>query len=104
MVYPGFKPGEVKVKDAPPAFLVCAYDDPSHVVTTVNLYLDLEKQGVLPEMHIYASGKQGSGLRAPATMPVSGRTDRLWDWMREKGIVGSLEGLWGKIYCGNVEL
>ena len=88
VVYPGFKPGAITVpKNAPPTFLVCADDDPSHVVTTVNLYLDLQKQGVSAEMHIYASGKHGFGLRAPATMPVSTWTDRLADWMRERGLV-----------------
>jgi acetyl esterase/lipase len=87
LVYPGFKPGAVTVpKDAPPTFLVCADDDPSHVVTTVNLYLDLQKQGVSSEMHIYASGKHGFGLRAPANLPVAGWTDRLWEWMNERNL------------------
>ena len=86
VVYPGFKPGAVTVpKDAPPTFLVCADDDPTHVVTTVNLYLDLQKQGVSSEMHIYASGKHGFGLRAPAKMPVAKWTDRLWEWMGDRG-------------------
>ena len=65
VVYPGFRPGTITVpKDAPPTFLVCADDDRSHVVTTVNLYLDLEKQGVSSEMHIYAS--RGHGFWDPA--------------------------------------
>lgn len=70
VVYPGFRPGAVTVpKNAPPTFLVCADDDRSHVVTTVNLYLDLQKQGVSSEMHIYAAGAHGFGMRplkAPA--------------------------------------
>ena len=69
VVYPGFKPGAVVVPpNAPPTFLVCADDDPSHVVTTVNLYLDLQKQGVPAEMHIYASGKHGFALRAASEL------------------------------------
>ncbi len=88
LVYPGFKPGAITVpKDTPPTFLVCADDDPSHVVTTVNLYLDLQKQGVSSEMHIYASGKHGFGLRAPASMPVSGWADRLKDWMIDRKLI-----------------
>ncbi|HMF76093.1 MAG TPA: alpha/beta hydrolase [Bryobacteraceae bacterium] len=87
-VYPGFRPGTITVpKDAPPAFLVCADDDPSHVVTTVNLYLDLQKQGISSEMHIYDSGKHGFGLRAPATLPVSTWTDRLKDWLTERKLL-----------------
>jgi|SRR5271157_110321 len=84
VVYPGFRPGTITVpKDAPPTFLVCADDDRSHVVTTVNLYLDLEKQGVSSEMHIYASGGHGFGIRASAR-PVSTWTERLEQWLADR--------------------
>lgn len=84
VVYPGFRPGAVTVpKDAPPTFLVCADDDRSHVVTTVNLYLDLEKQGVSSEMHIYASGGHGFGIRESAK-PVAKWTDRLEQWLADR--------------------
>ncbi len=87
-VYPGFRPGTITVpKDAPPSFLVCADDDPSHVVTTVNLYLDLQKQGISSEMHIYDSGKHGFALRAPASQPVSTWPDRLKDWLTERKLL-----------------
>jgi endo-1,4-beta-xylanase len=87
VVYPGFKPGTITVpKNAPPTFLVCADDDPSHVVTTVNLYLDLHKQGISSEMHIYASGKHGFGLRA-TNLPVATWPDRLKDWMIERKLL-----------------
>ena len=84
VVYPGFRPGSITVpKDAPPTFLVCADDDRSHVVTTVNLYLDLEKQGVSSEMHIYASGGHGFGIR-PSARPVSSWTERLEGWLADR--------------------
>jgi endo-1,4-beta-xylanase len=87
VVYPGFKPGTITVpKNAPPTFLVCADDDPSHVVTTVNLYLDLHKQGISSEMHIYASGKHGFGLKA-TNLPVATWPDRLRDWLIERGFL-----------------
>ncbi len=87
VVYPGFKPGTVTVpKDAPPTFLVCADDDRSHVVTTANLYLDLEKQGVSAEMHIYASGGHGFGMR-PSASPVGTWPDRLKDWMTARRLL-----------------
>ncbi len=87
VVYPGFRPGSIVVpKDAPQTFLVCADDDRSHVVTTVNLYLDLEKQGVSSEMHIYAAGGHGFGLR-PSQLPVSTWPDRLRDWMLQRKIL-----------------
>jgi len=87
VVYPGFKAGSITVpKNAPPTFLVCADDDPSHVVTTVNLYLDLQKQGVSSEMHIYASGKHGFGMTA-SNLPVATWPDRLRDWMIDRKIL-----------------
>jgi acetyl esterase/lipase len=70
-------------KDAPPTFLMCTDEDRSHVVTTVNLYLDLEKQGVPTEMHIYASGPHGVGMR-PSHLPVATWPDRLRDWMVDR--------------------
>jgi acetyl esterase/lipase len=86
-VYPGFKPGTITVpKDAPPTFLVCADNDPSHVVTTVNLYLELQKQGVPAEMHIYGSGKHGFGMR-PSSLPVATWPDRLKDWTIDRKIL-----------------
>ncbi|MEO7145203.1 MAG: alpha/beta hydrolase [Bryobacteraceae bacterium] len=87
VVYPGFRPGSITVpKDAPPTFLVCADDDRSHVVTTVNLYLDLEKQGVSSEMHIYASGGHGFGMKASG-LPVATWPDRLKAWMVDKKLM-----------------
>lgn len=85
VVYPGFIKSTVMTvpKDAPPTFLVCADDDRSHVVTTVNFYLDLEKQGVSSEMHIYASGGHGFGMRQNG-LPVAGWPDRLKQWMTDR--------------------
>jgi endo-1,4-beta-xylanase len=87
VVYPGFRPGVITVpKDAPPTFLVCADNDRSHVVTTVNLYLDLEKQGVSSEMHIYSSGGHGFGMRETA-FPSSSWNERLKQWMMDRKIL-----------------
>ena len=87
VVYPGFRPGTITVpKDAPPTFLVCADDDRSHVVTTANLYLDLEKQGVPSEMHIYAAGGHGFGIRE-SHLPVATWPDRLKEWMLDRKLL-----------------
>jgi acetyl esterase/lipase len=87
VVYPGYRPGTITVpKDAPPTFLVCSDDDRSHVVTTVNLYLDLQKQGVPSEMHIYASGGHGFGMR-PSKLPVASWPDRLKEWMADRKLL-----------------
>lgn len=87
MVYPGFKPGTITVPmEAPPTFLVCADNDRSHVVTTVNLYLDLEKQGVPSEMHIYADGGHGFAMRE-SPLPVATWPHRLKEWMASRKLL-----------------
>ena len=73
-------------KNAPPTFLVCADNDRSHVVTTVNLYLDLEKQGVTSEMHIYASGGHGFAMRN-TPLPVAAWPDALKKWMLDQKLL-----------------
>lgn len=87
MVYPGYADGSITVpKDAPPAFLVCADDDRSHVVTTTKLYLQLEEQKVPAELHIYAGGGHGFGLR-DLHKPVSTWTERLLDWLKDRKLM-----------------
>ena len=88
VVYPGYPAGSIASvpKNAPPAFLACADNDPSHVVTTVNLYLDLQKQGIPAEMHIYGSGGHGFGIKASA-LPVASWPDRLHEWMVDRKLL-----------------
>jgi endo-1,4-beta-xylanase len=86
-VYPGFRPGLITVpENAPPSFLVCSDDDRSHITTTVNLYLDLFKQKIPSEMHIYASGGHGFALR-PFDGPVNTWEERLLEWMADRKLM-----------------
>src|SRR5712692_7950031 len=96
LVYPWYRPGANRPeaqplfpvpKDAPPVFMVCADDDRSHVEPTVKFYLELEANRIPAEMHIYASGGHGFGLRPtrkPA--PVMGWPERLKEWLEERNI------------------
>lgn len=88
VVYPGWAKETVVTapKNAPQSFLVCADNDPSHVVTTVNLYLELQKQGVSSEMHIYSSGGHGFAL-VDKKAPVSTWNQRLIDWMHDRKLL-----------------
>jgi endo-1,4-beta-xylanase len=72
----------------PPVFMVCADNDPSHVVPTAKFYLELEAAHVPAEMHIYSYGTHGFGLRPTKRpeAPVETRTDRLKDWLADRGI------------------
>jgi acetyl esterase/lipase len=63
---------ELKVSaQTPPSFLVQAEDDPVRVENSLFYYLALKNAKVPAEMHLYASGGHGYGLR-PTSLPVTG--------------------------------
>lgn len=74
--------------DAPPVFMVCTTDDPSHVVPTVKFYLELQELKIPVEMHIYEYGTHGFGLRATKKpgAPVESWPARLSEWLAYRGI------------------
>lgn len=74
--------------NAPPVFMVCTTDDPSHVVPTVKFYLELQAHQVPVEMHIYEYGGHGFGLRATKKpgSPVETWPTRLAEWLSSREI------------------
>ena len=96
LIYPFYRPGANKPdapplfpipNDAPPVFMVCTDDDRSHVEPTVKFYLELEAKHISAEMHIYAYGGHGFGLRpTKKPAPVMGWPDRLKEWLAERDI------------------
>lgn len=78
---------EIKVtKQTPPTFLAQATDDQVNSENCVRLYLALKKAGVPAEMHLYASGGHGFGMR-PSANPSSQWPKRCEEWMRERKIL-----------------
>lgn len=78
-------------KETPPAFLIhCSDDKVVPVANTVNYYRALKDNGVKGEMHIYATGGHGFGLKNPT------RGDKWLDqclaWMTEMKIINSWNG------------
>ncbi|MGH9676110.1 MAG: alpha/beta hydrolase [Candidatus Acidiferrum sp.] len=81
IIYPGyisiaeqnFAPNpDIKVTDkTPPAFIVQAEDDPVHVENAVTYFMALKNAKVPAELHVYAEGGHGYGLR-PNSLPVTG--------------------------------
>jgi acetyl esterase/lipase len=80
IVYPGylanpeqdFAPNpDIPVTDkTPPSFIVQAEDDPVHVENATNYFLSLKDAKVPVELHIYAQGGHGYGLRH-TSLPVT---------------------------------
>lgn len=68
-------------KNTPPTFFVVAHND-NFAERTVRSYLALKKAGVPAELHVYASGGHGFGIRPQNTPPVNDWTNRLEAWMR----------------------
>jgi acetyl esterase/lipase len=73
LIYPGylalaeknfeFNPEIPVTASTPPAFLVQAEDDPVHVENAIGYFMALKKAGVPAELHVYAKGGHGYGLR-----------------------------------------
>jgi acetyl esterase/lipase len=74
---------EVTVTDAtPPTFLVHAEDDNVPVENSLFYYLALKRVGVPAEMHLYATGGHGYGLRK-VDSPVHTWSERAERWLQQ---------------------
>jgi acetyl esterase/lipase len=94
MLYSGY----FKVKDGlsptirmpagiPPLFIVHATDDPiSEVEHSVTMYLAMKRAGAPAELHVYATGGHGFGVRR-VDHPCAGWTERCTDWLKKSGIL-----------------
>ncbi len=84
----GLKPEYVVTKDSPPMFLVHSSDDPVSSENSVALYLALTRNGVPAELHLYASGGHGYGMRK-IPHPASTWPDRAADWLKSRGLLAA---------------
>jgi acetyl esterase/lipase len=74
-------PEVTPTKDTPPTFIVQAEDDPVHVENAVTYFMALKNAKVPAELHIYAEGGHGYGLRRTA-LPVTGWPQSVELWLR----------------------
>jgi acetyl esterase/lipase len=94
LVYPGYlvvreegdrvSPELEVTEKTPPTFLVMAQDDGVRVENALFYYLALKRAGVPSELHVYATGGHGYGLRRTGEL-VTTWPDRVADWMRSNG-------------------
>src|SRR6202790_2459709 len=91
IVYPGYLAIEEQnfagnadihpTEETPPSFIVQAEDDPVHVENSTVYFLALKNAKVPAEMHIYAQGGHGYGLRR-TELPVTGWPQVVGTWLR----------------------
>jgi acetyl esterase/lipase len=74
----------------PPTFLVHAGDDPVSSENSVVLYQALRKSKVPAELHLFAGGGHGFGLR-PSDRPCSTWPRRCEEWLRGQGLLKRIE-------------
>ena len=95
LIYPGYLVGKDKEhlnadirvrKECPPMFFAHASNDPVPVENSVQMYLALKRAGVPAELHAYAKGGHGFGLR-PSQNPCSTWPTRCADWMRSQDVL-----------------
>jgi acetyl esterase/lipase len=97
VVYPGYLALEEKHMEAnpeinptaqtPPTFIVQAEDDPVNVENATNYFLQLKRAKVPAELHIYAEGGHGYGLRK-TKLPVTGWPGLVEKWLHTIGVLG----------------
>lgn len=71
---------------SPPTFIVQAQDDFVPVQNALRLGLALKQHGVPFELHVYAAGGHGYGLRETEA-PVTTWHHRAADWLRARGLL-----------------
>jgi acetyl esterase/lipase len=94
LVYPAYltdkggalRPEYVVTKDSPPMFFAHSSDDPVSSENSVALYSALKKAGVPAELHLYATGGHGYGMRK-IPHPAATWPDRCADWLKARGLL-----------------
>jgi acetyl esterase/lipase len=98
LIYPAFlttkeKPHELVpevsvTKETPPAFVLMTQDDSVRVENALTYSLALKNAGVHCELHVYATGGHGYGLR-PTEQTVTTWPKRAEEWLRTSGFLSA---------------
>jgi acetyl esterase/lipase len=89
LVYAGWAPMDITApKDAAPAFLTSAgSDDQFHARETVEFYNSLFRAGAPAELHIYAHGGHGGGIRPRNGIPFGAWHLRFQEWLADLSLL-----------------
>ena len=84
----GISPGVEPTAATPPTFLLQAEDDPVHEENALLYFQALKEVKVPAELHIYAEGGHGYGLR-PTALPITHWPALVETWLHTIHILGS---------------
>lgn len=73
--------------DTPPVFIVQAEDDPIRYQNSLYFYQALYRHDVAAEMHLFAQGGHGYGLRVRDSNPLSEWPELCAAWLQSVGII-----------------
>jgi acetyl esterase/lipase len=72
----------------PPTLLVLASDDAAVLpANSLRYYEALQRNGVAAELHIFAQGKHGFGIRGAKGLPAGNWPELAWGWLRASGFL-----------------
>ena len=88
LIYPG-RSGDIQPdKDAPAAFLACSANDRRDISEGLaEAYLRFKRAGASAELHVYASGGHGFGVRSTNAGAIGGWSERLLEWLESKKFI-----------------
>jgi acetyl esterase/lipase len=97
LLYGGSAPkgGAALPKDAPPAFICVASDDKGPAGNAVELFSKLRDAGVNAELHIFAKGGHGFGMKQ-RPLAITGWANRFHEWMADQGLLKAASGTLSK--------
>jgi endo-1,4-beta-xylanase len=70
-----------------PSFLMCAYNDQGNARNLANLFLKLQAAKVPAELHIYATGGHGFGVRSDRGLAEETWPARFVEWMKDMNLL-----------------
>lgn len=72
--------------NAPPILIICATDDPLGLAAaSIELYSSWAKKGIATELHMYAKGGHGFGMKTQG-LPSDSWIERFYDWSVAEGL------------------
>lgn len=87
LIYPGGRVAEWTIPaNAPPVFLLVAADDQNPQSNSVALYQKFREAKVSVELHIFAAGGHGFGMK-DRPLPITAWPTRFYEWMGNQGFL-----------------